>query len=64
MEIKPFNALRFDSSVVGDIGNCIAPPYDVIDPDMQQQLYDRSRYNIVRIIKGKTPPTDTAAKTK
>jgi uncharacterized protein (DUF1015 family) len=59
MEIKPFNAFRFDSSVVGDVGNCIAPPYDVIDADMQQKLYDRSEYNAVRIIKGKTFPDDT-----
>jgi len=59
MEIKPFKALRFDSSVVGDVGKCIAPPYDVIDADMQQKLYDRSEYNVVRIIKGKIFPEDT-----
>ncbi len=59
MEIEPFKALRFDSSVVGDVGSCIAPPYDVIDADMQQKLYDRSEYNVVRIIKGKIFPEDT-----
>ncbi len=59
MKISHFKALRFDSSVVGNVGNCIAPPYDVIDADMQAKLYDRSEYNIVRIIKGKTFPEDT-----
>ena len=59
MEIKPFKALRFDSSVVGDAGACIAPPYDVIDAEMQQKLYARSKYNTVRIIKGKRYPDDT-----
>jgi uncharacterized protein (DUF1015 family) len=59
MEIRPFKAYRFDGSVVGDVGKCIAPPYDVIDVDMQQKLYDRSEYNAVRIIKGKTFPDDT-----
>lgn len=59
MEIKPFKALRFDSSVVADVGSCIAPPYDVIDADMQAKLYDRNKYNVVRIIKGKTFPGDT-----
>ncbi len=59
MEIRPFKAFRFDSSVVGDVGNCIAPPYDVIDADMQQRLYERSEYNVVRIIKGKSSPSDT-----
>ena len=34
MEIKPFKAFRFDSSVVGNVGKCIAPPYDVIDADI------------------------------
>jgi len=55
MEIKPFKALRFDESVVG---NCVAPPYDVIKPDQQQKLYEKSEYNIVRIIKGKTFDSD------
>jgi len=58
MEVKPFKAFRFDSGVVGDVGSCIAPPYDVINPAQQQQLYEKSEYNIVRIIKGKTTPSD------
>ena len=61
MEVKPFKAFRFDASVVGDVGSCIAPPYDVISPDQQQQLYEKSKYNIVRIIKGKTTPSDNDA---
>lgn len=59
MEIKPFKALRFDGSVVGDVGSCIAPPYDVIDDDMRENLYRKSKYNIARIIKGKTFAEDT-----
>ena len=58
MEIKPFKAFRYDKAVVGDVGNCIAPPYDVIGNDEQEALYQKSDYNIVRIIKGKTNPTD------
>lgn len=60
MEIKPFKAFRFDAGVVGDVGSCIAPPYDVISPAQQQQLYQKSEYNIVRIIKGKTTASDNA----
>jgi len=44
--------------MVGDVGNCIAPPFDVIGPAEQQQLYEKSEYNIARIIKGKTSPSD------
>ncbi len=58
MEIRPFRAFRFDESVVGDAGSCIAPPYDVIDPVQQEKLYQKNEYNIVRIIKGKTAASD------
>ena len=58
MEIRSFKALRFDEKVVGNAGNCIAPPYDIIDSAQQQRLYEKSEYNIVRITKGKTTPRD------
>lgn len=58
MEVRPFKAFRFDARVVGDVGSCIAPPYDVISPDEQERLYLKSKYNIVRIIRGKTLPSD------
>jgi uncharacterized protein (DUF1015 family) len=60
MQIKPFKAYRFNPAVVGDDSTCYAPPYDVIDDAQRQQLYDKSRYNIVRITKGKTTPDDNA----
>ena len=58
MEIKPFKAFRFDENKVGNVGNCIAPPFDVIGPDQQERLYNKSKYNIVRITKGKQTPSD------
>jgi uncharacterized protein (DUF1015 family) len=57
MQIKPFKAFRYDN-VVGDVGSCIAPPYDVISDAQQEQLYEKNEYNIVRIIKGKTNASD------
>jgi len=61
MEVKPFKAFRFDEGMVGDAGRCIAPPYDVIGTAQQEELYQKSQYNIVRIIKGKTTPSDNAS---
>lgn len=58
MQIKPFKAFRFDEAVVGDVGSCIAPPYDIISDAQQEQLYKKSKHNIVRIIKGKTTASD------
>jgi len=60
MEIRAFKALRYDSSVVGDAGDCVCPPYDVIDEKMQDALYEKSPYNAARIVKAKTPSTETA----
>jgi len=58
MEVKPFKAFRFNARVVGDVGKCIAPPYDVISDDERDGLYGKSKYNVVRITKGKTAPSD------
>ncbi|MHC4783649.1 MAG: DUF1015 family protein, partial [Planctomycetota bacterium] len=60
MDIKAFKAYRFNKEAVGNPGDCIAPPYDVIDSSMREELYNRSAYNIVRAINGKTGPDDTA----
>lgn len=64
MEIRPFKAFRFDDSVVSDAGDCVAPPYDVIDGRMQDALYQKSPYNIVRIIKGKERSGDSETDNK
>jgi len=58
VEIRPFRAYRYNPKILGDVGSCVAPPYDVISAEHQEQLYRKSQYNIVRIIKGKTYPTD------
>jgi uncharacterized protein (DUF1015 family) len=59
MEIKAFKAVRFNDAVVGDSSKCICPPYDVIDAQQRECLYQRHPYNIVRIELGKTTPNDT-----
>ena len=58
MQLKPFKAFRYDTAVVGDATACLAPPYDVIKSTQQQQLYEKSKYNIIRITKGKTSASD------
>ena len=59
--ISPFRALRYDPAVVQTLDRVIAPPYDVIDEAQQQQLYDASPYNIVRLILGRQSSADTDA---
>ena len=48
-DIRPFRALRYDPDVVGDPGAVVAPPYDVIGPDLQPTLLARHPANAVRL---------------
>jgi uncharacterized protein (DUF1015 family) len=57
-DIRAFRAFRYDLGRVGALGDVIAPPYDVIDPALQQALYDRSPYNVIRLILNKEEPGD------
>lgn len=58
-QIEAFRGIRYDLGHVGSLSNVIAPPYDVIDAELQQQLYDLHPNNCVRLILGKDKPTDT-----
>src|SRR5436853_5197856 len=57
-DIRAFRGYRYELGRVGSLGNVIAPPYDVIDASLQQALYDRSPYNVIRLILNKETPTD------
>ena len=48
-EIRPFRAVRYNPDVAGDVSLNVCPPFDVITPQLQQELYARSKYNIVRL---------------
>jgi uncharacterized protein (DUF1015 family) len=49
--IYPFRALRYNPSLVR-VEDCVTQPYDKITPSMQQAYYQKSPYNLVRIILG------------
>ncbi|MEE9614912.1 MAG: DUF1015 domain-containing protein [Thermodesulfobacteriota bacterium] len=56
--IRPFRGLLYHPEKVGELKAVMAPPYDVISPERQEILYRRHPNNIVRLILGKTTPTD------
>ena len=58
-EVQAFRGFRYDLARVGNLGDVVAPPYDVIDPALQQSLYDRSPYNVIRLILNKETPADS-----
>lgn len=50
LELQPLRGLRFDPSVVGDLGTVVSPPYDVLDAAIVQRLEHANRHNVVRLI--------------
>jgi len=63
-EVRPFRAVRYDANTVGSTGLVVAPPYDVIDEELQQRLYESHPNNIVRIIQGRHAPNDSDAENR
>jgi uncharacterized protein (DUF1015 family) len=56
--IQAFRGLRYDLGHVGSLSDVIAPPYDVIDPALQDQLYKKHPANIIRIELNRDEPGD------
>ena len=58
VEVVPFNGLRYNEEISGPLSELSAPPYDVIRPNLQEELYARNPYNVVRLILGKQNEDD------
>ncbi len=60
-EVIPFRGVLFNVPKVskGRGEELLAPPYDIIKPEYQQELYEKSPYNIVKIDFGRKNPDDT-----
>ena len=63
-EIRGFRGFRYDLGRVGELSHVVAPPYDVIDAELQQKLYDLSPHNAIRLEFTKEEPGDTATENK
>ena len=62
-KIFPFRGLTYNPRKIDDFSSVVAPPYDVISPEYQAELYDRSPRNVVRIDFCRDPdPYDTVPK--
>jgi uncharacterized protein (DUF1015 family) len=59
VRVVPFKAFRYDEAKVGEIGNVVTPPYDIIKGLMVDELQALSEYNISWIIKNKPEEGDT-----
>ncbi|MEX2559265.1 MAG: DUF1015 domain-containing protein [Pirellulales bacterium] len=59
-EIQPFRGLRYDLGHVGSLSDVVAPPYDVIGPELADQLYKKHPANVIRLILNREEPGDDA----
>lgn len=62
-EIQPFKGLRYNPDKI-KLEEVITEPYDRITPAMQEDYYQKSPYNIVRIILGKDDDREHPEKDK
>ncbi|MGI8980484.1 MAG: DUF1015 domain-containing protein [Pirellulaceae bacterium] len=59
--IQAFRGLRYDLGHVGSLSDVVTPPYDVISPEFQDQLYKRHPANFIRLELNRDEPGDGAA---
>jgi uncharacterized protein (DUF1015 family) len=48
-EIKPFQGVRYNPEQIGDLSAVIAPPYDVVSPEMRARLAASHPENVIRL---------------
>ena len=63
-EITPLKGILYNPEKTKDLSKVMAPPYDVISPEEQGNLYDSSPHNIIRILLGKDSPGDNEKENK
>ena len=54
-QTAPFAALRYNLDHIGNLSDVIAPPYDVIDPQLQDELYEKHAANVIIILNREEP---------
>lgn len=57
-DILPFKAYFYNQSLVTSLKEVVSPPYDVIHPDLQNELYEKSPYNFCRLDLTKEQPPE------
>lgn len=51
-EVVPFQGIRYNSEIITDMAQVVAPPYDVISPKEQIVFHERHPNNVIRLILG------------
>lgn len=56
--VKPFQGISYNVKKIDDFSLVLTPPYDIIDTELQEKLYNSHPYNFVKIDFGKVYPND------
>ena len=62
--IQAFRGLRYDLGHVGSLSDVVTPPYDVIGPDFQDELYKKHPANFIRLELNREEPGDNDGSNK
>ena len=57
--IEAFRGLRYNLGHVGSLSDVVCPPYDVISPELQNQLYKKHPAHFVRLELNRDEPGDS-----
>ena len=63
-KVLPFRGVLYNPDVVGDLGDVVAPPYDVISESERRAFEERHSHNIVRLILSQGRPEDNESNNK
>jgi uncharacterized protein (DUF1015 family) len=58
-DISALRGIRYDLGHVGPLSDVVAPPYDVIGPELQDDLYKKHPANVIRLILNRDEPGDS-----
>jgi uncharacterized protein (DUF1015 family) len=58
VRIFPFRGVTYNKKKVKNPSKVMSPPYDIISPEEQEELYNASNFNFIRLILGKEFPGD------
>lgn len=56
--VKPFKGILYNAEKIKDFSLVLTPPYDIIDAELQEKLYNSHPNNFVKIDFGKSYPDD------
>jgi uncharacterized protein (DUF1015 family) len=58
-KLFPFKGILYNKKKLKNPAKVMSPPYDVVSPNLRDELYKQSEFNVIRLILGKEFPGDT-----